>query len=120
MLQDPNISTAEKAIIIDEILRLKENLSESKKKEILKVLESENEGDTQSNKVIEDYSKISSLLGLPFNASDDEKKRLISKLELLQDPNISNAEKAIIIDEILKLKKNLSESKKKDIIQKVV
>ena len=40
MLQDPNISAAEKASIIDEILRLKENLSDTKKNEILKVLDS--------------------------------------------------------------------------------
>lgn len=115
MLQDPNITMAEKAIIIDEILRLKENLSETKKKEILKVLNSGNSEEIQ-NKVIKAYSDIASILGLPPNASKEEKQKLVSKLEMLQNPNISTAEKAIIIDEILQLKDGLSTSEKKKIL----
>ena len=115
-LQDPNISDIDKAIIIDEILKLKGNLSEADQKEILKILKPMEEGNAEKNNIIEDYSKISEILGLPSNSSREEKKKLLSKLEMLQDPNISIAEKAIILDEILRLKGNLSESQKKEVL----
>merc|ERR1712106_1065387 len=90
-----------------------ENLSKKKKQEILDVLKSESNG-TIENKVIQDYSEITSILELGPNASKEDKRKLISKLEMLQDPNISTAEKAIIIEEILRLKENLSKKKKQD------
>merc|ERR1712142_303883 len=101
--------------IIEEILNLTKNLSDSKKSEIIKLLEPENSNDSE-NKLITDYSKIASIIGFPPGSSKEEKKKLISTLEILQDPNISTTEKAIIIDEILKLNKNLSDSQKKEIL----
>merc|ERR1739838_4634 len=92
-----------------------ENLSKKKKQEILDVLKAESNG-TIENKVIQDYSEITSILELGPNASKEEKRKLISKLEMLQDPNISTAEKAIIIEEILRLKENLSNKKKQEIL----
>ena len=117
MLQDPNISAAEKASIIDEILRLKENLSDTKKNEILKVLDS-GYVEEATKEIVKEFSKIASLLGIPPNATLEEKKKLFSKLEAFQDPNIETSEKALILDEILRLNgKTLSEEVRAEILK---
>merc|ERR1712105_459577 len=89
--------------------------SESKRDNILNLLKPESNDDIQ-NDIIKDFSNIASIIGLPPNTSKEDKKKLLSKIERLQDPDISLEEKAILIDEILQLKGNLSDSQKEEII----
>merc|ERR1739838_776111 len=112
-LNKPYVETSEKAIIVDEILKLKDNINKEKEEAILNLLDLK---DSKEKDLIENYSKIATILGLPTTASKEEKNKLISKLEMLQDPNIGAVQKTLIIDEILELKKNIENSEKDAII----
>jgi len=112
-LNEPDVETVDQAIIVDEILRLKNNIDDEETRAILNALEID---DLETQNVVENYSKIAGILGLPSTASRKEKKDLIAKLKKLQDPNIGSIEKALLVDAILELKGKIKNSQKDSIL----
>ena len=71
------------------------------------------------NSVVAEYSKIASLIGISPNATQEEKKNLLLKLESLKDPSIGIKDKAKIIDDILRLKGNISKEVRKTLLKEL-